>query len=1100
MKKALALLLVAAILASLAACGGGGAVGDSAAANGKTTLMIYMIGSDLESKSGAATDDLIEIQDSGIDIENNEVVLCTGGSPEWQNDTIGNDNNTILTLSGEGYDVEEKMSQASMGEAKTLTGFLDYCVQKHPAEHYALILWNHGNGPLIGYGKDMLFDNDSLTLSEMSDALEKSSFSKNNRLDWVGFDACLMASAELCCVWAPYAQYLVASQEVEPSFGWQYSFLKELGKREPVSLIGDITQNYLSTCLDYFKEKNYDDRDTTLACVDLSRAEELSDAVNDLFAEASKNVEKSYDALASHRVDARALGRASTGSEYDLVDLSDLAKQLEQEYPDQSKKLCGLIEEMVISNATNAEGLSGMSLYYPFYNKNYYENEWSKIYRDLNVFPEYTDYLSKYEKFWLGEDMHEDYATSEIPESESESKYTLQLTDDQAKHFASAKYYILKKEGKETFTKIYSSSDVTYDNGKLTADFDGNVIYAHNELDNYIIPVTTEHDTVGDITNYSVKYQLDSSQGGSFMLSNFGEESQNVKFLNCRCLIAADKKKKEIAVSALMPYDTEQSGSDLLSGKYDEIDISDYTTYLFMEEPHRTITRTDNKVIKGVDEWLSSDSHTWDEWAVADGMEFVYAPLGYGSYSLVFEICDTQNNRYCSEPIDVDTSGVDWLKQNEKKVNTVESDGTFPVLLKEDEDFALYLDRFKDDKHDFLTFYAENKTDKKLVYNGKHLVLNDNVSCSDGYTPFDTIEAKEQTQPYTDYGLSGFGDIDKIPMEFDFGNAVDIGAVKKITSLSFDITLSRYEDKKTLWNNELFEIRFKKGAEYKIVSSDAFSEPLLDRQLEPLYGAQIKAQTLVDNEKMKIELLCFGISSKNIYGAYKVTNRLKDDTIFISSDGFAIDGIFADSSTSGMAIPPGMSEYRRAFFDNEKANQLGFTGAQKLDISFRTGPNSIILWQGYGDTIWVEGKIEKPSSAPSVMPSGDRVLLDEHDVTLKYAGYEINDYSTAQDGSDATKFWNIALENSVSEGAKFSYKDLTINGKNYADDDEQAPIYIHGSAHAGPNQKTILSIATTHYTGEKVDVKTISFTPVIYDFTGEKILFTGSKPIELKAE
>ena len=41
----------------------------------RSVLMLYMIGSDLESRSGAATGDLEEILSSGIDLALNDVVI-----------------------------------------------------------------------------------------------------------------------------------------------------------------------------------------------------------------------------------------------------------------------------------------------------------------------------------------------------------------------------------------------------------------------------------------------------------------------------------------------------------------------------------------------------------------------------------------------------------------------------------------------------------------------------------------------------------------------------------------------------------------------------------------------------------------------------------------------------------------------------------------------------------------------------------------------------------------------------------------------------------------------------------------------------------------
>ena len=205
-RRLLAGLLLAAMLLGLGACGKG--------SGQKLTLMIYMIGSDLESKSGAASDDLDEIRASGVDLDAVNVIVCAGGCEKWQSDAASADKNTVLKLTENGFEQIESWDAASMGDSATLTKFLDYGVENAPAESYALILWDHGNGPVMGYGKDVLFSNDALTLLEMRKALENSPFGPDRKLDWVGFDACLMASAELACVWSDYTDFLIASQEV----------------------------------------------------------------------------------------------------------------------------------------------------------------------------------------------------------------------------------------------------------------------------------------------------------------------------------------------------------------------------------------------------------------------------------------------------------------------------------------------------------------------------------------------------------------------------------------------------------------------------------------------------------------------------------------------------------------------------------------------------------------------------------------------------------------------------------------------------------------------------------------------------------------------
>ena len=49
-----------------------------------------------------------------------------------------------------------------------------------------------------------------------------------NKLDIVGFDACLMSTIEVVEAVAPYSDIMIGSEILEPGNGWDYSFLQLL--------------------------------------------------------------------------------------------------------------------------------------------------------------------------------------------------------------------------------------------------------------------------------------------------------------------------------------------------------------------------------------------------------------------------------------------------------------------------------------------------------------------------------------------------------------------------------------------------------------------------------------------------------------------------------------------------------------------------------------------------------------------------------------------------------------------------------------------------------------------------------------------------------
>jgi len=211
------------------------------------TIMIYIVGSDLETNAGLATGDLIEILESDFNQDFLNVLVCTGGASVWNNDVIPNDKNMIYEIIGNGMLPVRASPAQNMGDSKTLADFLSFCYKNYSSDYYDLILWNHGSGPMMGFGYDEIF-NDILSLEDIIDAMKHSPFSRGNKLGFVGFDACLMSSIEVAYAFYEYAEYLIASQEIIPGWGWDYAFL---GNLEQKMSTAEIAVEIIDTYFDF---------------------------------------------------------------------------------------------------------------------------------------------------------------------------------------------------------------------------------------------------------------------------------------------------------------------------------------------------------------------------------------------------------------------------------------------------------------------------------------------------------------------------------------------------------------------------------------------------------------------------------------------------------------------------------------------------------------------------------------------------------------------------------------------------------------------------------------------------------------------------------
>lgn len=236
----------------------------------KWTVMVYMAAdNNLEQ---AAIDDINEMEQIGS-TPDVQVVVQVDRAPgydasngNWEDTRrylIALDANTLNISSP----VIEYLGEKNMGDPATLNQFVNWCISNYPAEHYFLILWDHGAGwqkavsgilesasnldgksptggasgeafvvspatrvsPLppslftqsgFKYACEDMTDNDKLYNHETQSAL-----SGVGKLDIIGYDACVMAMVETAYQLRDEAFYMVASEENEPGDGWPYDDL-----------------------------------------------------------------------------------------------------------------------------------------------------------------------------------------------------------------------------------------------------------------------------------------------------------------------------------------------------------------------------------------------------------------------------------------------------------------------------------------------------------------------------------------------------------------------------------------------------------------------------------------------------------------------------------------------------------------------------------------------------------------------------------------------------------------------------------------------------------------------------------------------------------
>lgn len=365
--------------------------------NGKdtVTIMVYMCGTDLESKSGMASSDLAEMAKATIGKKVN-LLVYTGGCKSWQTSGISNTNNQIYQIqNGKLTRLVSNAGSASMTDPNTLSSYISFCKQNFPANRYDLILWDHGGGSLTGYGYDEKNrSSGSMGLADIQKALSAA----NVTFDFIGFDACLMATLENALMLSPYADYLIASEETEPGIGWYYTnWLTALSKNTsmPTLEIGKIiVDDFVSTCNSQCRGQA-----TTLSVIDLAELEYTVPSKLNAFAQDTAALLKSNDYKTVS--DARSTSREfAASSRIDQVDLVHLATRLgTNEGEALAQALLGAVKyNQTSSSMMNAYGLS---IYFP-YQQVSNVNSAVSTYKNIGIDSDYTRCIQQFASMEIG--------------------------------------------------------------------------------------------------------------------------------------------------------------------------------------------------------------------------------------------------------------------------------------------------------------------------------------------------------------------------------------------------------------------------------------------------------------------------------------------------------------------------------------------------------------------------------------------------------------------------------------------------------------------------------------------------------------------------
>lgn len=331
------------------------------------TIIVYMAAdNNLES---FALSDLNEMEMVNLPSNVNVVVMADravgydAGSGNWTDAHRGQilydgTNTTVTSLSGAGTSIGE----IDTGQGSNLTNLINWAAASNPAQHYGLVVWDHGGG-LSGTCWDDSSNGDNLTLSEFRSAVDASNV---DHFGFIGFDACLMGMTEQAFDLASLADVMVASQELEPGDGWDYDvFLNQL-KANPSMTPEQLAASIVTSYAPQYAGQ----ADITLAATRLAGMASLETSLDTFVARALALPASSAD-WTNMRTAAQHCREFPSGGGYDYADLGQFMGQVAGLVTDSTLRTAALNVETALNNAVfqtagSVGEATGLSIYLPY--------------------------------------------------------------------------------------------------------------------------------------------------------------------------------------------------------------------------------------------------------------------------------------------------------------------------------------------------------------------------------------------------------------------------------------------------------------------------------------------------------------------------------------------------------------------------------------------------------------------------------------------------------------------------------------------------------------------------------------------------------------
>ena len=406
-----------------------------------------------------------------------------------------------------------------MGDPQTLVDFVQWGVANYPANRYAVIIWDHGSGWLRTLDQDAVIksiasdstDGDALTMPELRSAMSTLSNGGADPLDLVGFDACLMAMAEVDNELIPYVDVRVGSEETEPWDGWSYAPVLTALTADPTMSAAQLGTEIVD---DYYASYG---NSQTQSAADLGSAyAALNPALANITTTLIAGVDTHYAGIAT--------ARGSTQEFYytTFIDLYDFAYQVNQNVTDATintaaTAVMNAVDGAVIHEQHGSDwtGAHGISIYFPEFESSYSSRyDGSQGFLQFTANTQWDEWLHA---FYAGGSCGDPHEVNDSPGQATFITYGDTLTDPDICPVGDWDYYAFTASAGDLITVDIDARSIgsILDPFLYLYDTDGVTELAHNDdydgFDSYL-----EYTLPADGTYYlGVREYLDGYEGGA---------------------------------------------------------------------------------------------------------------------------------------------------------------------------------------------------------------------------------------------------------------------------------------------------------------------------------------------------------------------------------------------------------------------------------------------------------------------------------------------------------------------------------------------------------------------------------------------------------